>query len=48
MAKKKLKIFDEYYEAVMYCVNNGLKYKREKHETKSSRRYLQEGFKNIS
>ena len=28
MAKKKLKIFDEYYEAVMYCVNNGLEYKR--------------------
>lgn len=28
MAKKKLKIFDEYYEAVMYCINNGLEYKR--------------------
>lgn len=28
MAKKKLKIFEEYCEAVMYCVNNGLEYKR--------------------
>ena len=28
MAKRKLKIFEEYYEAVMYCVNNGLEYKR--------------------
>jgi len=28
MAKKKLKVFDEYYEAFIYCGNRGLKIKR--------------------
>ncbi len=36
MAKKQLKIFEEYYEAVVYCVNNGINYKRvEKHSSRA-------------
>jgi hypothetical protein len=26
MAKKKLKVFEEYYEAVLYCVLNNISY----------------------
>lgn len=35
MAKKRLKIFTEYCDAVIYCVNNGIPYKKVvKHETR--------------
>lgn len=35
MAKQKLKVFDEYYEAAMYCIMNGIKYNRiSKHHTR--------------
>ena len=36
MAKKRLKIFEDYCDAVIYCVNNELKYKRvEKHSSRA-------------
>jgi len=35
MAKKKLQIFNEYYEAILYCILNNIEYERiSKHHTR--------------
>ena len=39
-SKKKLKVFKQYSEAIIYCVNNGIRYSRVcKHQTRPNTTY---------